>query len=259
MRYILVILYCLTVTFAFGRNSLKIMNIYNRTSVIDYTTSRIKYESDLFGLRLGALKENNKFIHDISIDIAAGLASKGGFDFVSERPFYLHIEGDYSFLINYITIKKKFYLYFGPGANYSLDGFVPGSLDGPGVSWNQIYGFKANMLLKLDLYEKGVLSLGIASPVFGVVNRPGWAGSIDKEIDDLADSSYLDVLLKRGVLFSYHNYLSIEVELSYRIRITDNIDFIICDKLAYSTTYEPRYYNRFSNQLTFGIVFPVLK
>lgn len=242
----------------FSNTSLMLMNFYNNTRFIDYTSSRMRYDADIFGFRFGALHNENKYTHKLDIDISLGLSGRSSYNFFDDRPFYFHGNGAYNLLYDLVELSSSSVIKTGVGIVYNLEGFIPGDLYGPGLSWIQTIGI--NAIVGISFFSDNVSSFSflINSPVAGLMNRPAWAGSIDKEIDDLSDVSYLNVLFNRGEFFSYHNYFRISGRLSYKRRISKSMEFLIEEGVVYETTKYPRYYTRFSNQLTFGIIFSVI-
>lgn len=257
MRYVFLLLVMSTYSTLLSQTSIKLINSFGHTRFIDFTSSRIRYDTDLFGFRIGAFNYKENRSHDLNIDLHTGLSSKGGFDYISDRPFYLNVLANYTLLFDIVSSYSGFKIRIGPGLNYDLEGFIPNNLDGPNMSWIQTLGLSVNIKTILPIARKGVISLGLGSPFIGVINRPAWTGSIDKEIDDLADKSYVDVLSKRGIFHSYHNYFSICGNITYRNKVNKNLEFIISDGIIYAATVYPRYYNRLENKLYFGLLLRV--
>lgn len=235
-----------------------LMNFYNNTRFIDYTSSRMRYDADIFGFRFGAMMNGGRYTHKLDVDISLGLSSRSSYNFFDDRPFYFHGNGGYSFLYDLIEINSRTIIKTGVGVVYNLEGFIPGDLYGPGLSWIQTIGFNVTSGIEVKPGRDSSFTILVSSPVAGLINRPAWAGSIDKEIDDLSDISYLNVLLSRGEFFSYHNYFRINGKLAYKRRISKSIEFLIEEGIVYETTKYPRFYSRFSNQLTFGLIFSVI-
>lgn len=257
MRFLLISLFILLSGIVFPESSLLLMNIYNKTRYFDYTSSRIRYEAEAYGIRLGALRSNNRFNNDLVFDYSSGLSSKGGYDYVSDRPFYISLSGEYIFTYDYLIFGKSVLFSVGPGVTYDLEGIVPGDLYGANLSWIQVFGLSLHHRLKYYFENGQFLQFSLSSPFWGTMNRPSWAGSIDKEIDDLADESYLDVLMKRGIYFSYHNYFQLQASVAFKSKLNSFMDYYILNEIVYAYTYEPRYYTRLTNKLVFGVLFYV--
>lgn len=241
-----------------SNTSVMLMNFYNNTRFVDYTSSRMRYDADIFGFRLGAILDKSNYSHQFDADISLGISGRPSYDFFKDRPFYFHGNGSYNFLYDILEVTDSSVVKTGVGLVYNLEGFIPGDLYGPGLSWIQTIGINLTLGLKIRTDHNSSFTVLVNSPVLGFLNRPAWAGSIDKEIDELSDESYLNVLLNRGELFSYHNYLRIKCRILYKKRIGKSMEFLIEEGIVYETTKYPRFYSRFSNQLTFGLIFSVI-
>lgn len=258
MRIALVVALLIFKISLFSNTSLILMNFYNNTRFFDYTSSRMRYDADIFGFRFGAVMEGNRYTHKLDADISVGVSGRSSYDYFDDRPFYFHGNGAYNFLYDIVEISRSSVIKTGIGLVYNLEGFIPGDLYGPGLSWIQTIGLNFTLGFSVKSGSNSSISFLVNSPVIGLINRPAWAGSIDKEIDELSEESYLNVLFNRGELFSYHNYFRINGKLSYKRRLSDTVEFLIEEGLVYETTNYPRFYRRISNQLTFGLIFSVI-
>lgn len=241
----------------YASSNISLLSIYNKTSFIDYTSSSLKYEADLYGIRLGANKKSNKIYNQIDIDISLGLSGRRGHDFFSDRPFYLQLRGAYFSLLNVLTFGNGVDLGLGFGLEYNLEGIVPTNLYGPSLSWNQTLGGTLSLFSRYKVNGQSELSVMISSPVVGVINRPEWTGPISQEIETLAENSYLDVLLNRGELFTVLDYQSINIVLVFKKKLSRDLYFYIEEGINYSNTEIPREYNKFSSKFVFGLNYRV--
>lgn len=256
MKFIAVLMFSL-LGFCYSSSNISLLSIYNKTTFIDYTSSSLKYEADLYGIRLGANKRSQNIYNQIDIDISLGLSGRRGHDFFSDRPFYLQLRGAYLSLFNIFEFNNGIDLGLGAGAEYNLEGIVPTNLYGPSLSWNQTIGGTCALFSRIKIDNKREFSIIVSSPVIGILNRPEWTGPISKEIESLSEKSYVDVLLNRGDFYTFADYQSINITFVYKKVLSDDLFLYIEEGINYSSTQIPREYSRFSSKFVFGINYRV--
>lgn len=251
------ILICSLLSICYSTSNISLLSIYNKTTFIDYTSSSLKYEADLYGIRLGANKKSHNIYNQIDIDISLGLSGRRGQDFFSDRPFYLQLRGAYLSLFNVLEFNNGIVLGLGAGAEYNLEGIVPTNLYGPSLSWNQTIGGTCAMFSRFIIDNQREFSIIVSSPVIGIMNRPEWTGPISQEIETLSEKSYLDVLLNRGEFYTFADYQSINFTFVYKKVLSKDLFLYIEEGINYSSTQIPREYSKFSSKFVFGINYRV--
>lgn len=248
---ILVILLMLSVPL-FTSSQVSLLSIYNRTNFIDYTSSSLRYDSDIFGVRLGSSNKSSIVLNNIDVDLSLGISGRKGQDYFSDRPFYLQARGAYLGLFDLFNIYNVS-LGGGFGLEYNLEGVIPGNLYGPSISWIQTIGGTVALFSRFNIDKDKELMFVFISPIAGIINRPEWTGPISKEIEELSENSYTDVLLNRGRYFTIMDYQSLTFSVVYKKVLSENVLLYVEEGLVYSSTQYPREFSKVSSKFIFGL------
>lgn len=255
MKFLVVFLLLLTPIYTSTQISL--LTIYNKTSFIDYTSSSLRYDSDIFGVRVGSSNVNSNVFNSIDIDLSIGVSGRKGQDYFSDRPFYLQGRCAYLGLFNFFNF-NNINLGGGTGLEYNLEGVLPGNLYGPSISWIQTLGVTLALFSRININKNKKILFIFSLPVAGYINRPVWTGPISQEIEELSENSYIDVLLNRGEHFTIFDYQSFTFSVVYKKELSKNILLYIEEGITYSQTEYPREFRRISSKLIFGLKYRTL-